>query len=95
MKGAAVARNADETMDMFLDLVRPSRSWTVVSDPRLKKLQRFEPVERPSERHRETSGVAPEMHREAYRNARRMTRAALRPGAPMMPPPGWAEEPQR
>ncbi len=24
-----------------------------------------------------------------------IARAALRPGAPMMPPPGWAPEPQR
>ena len=31
----------------------------------------------------------------SYFKARRITRAALRPGAPMMPPPGWAEEPQR
>ena len=76
----------------------PSRSWTGVPVPRLKKLQRLEPVSR-----RDHPGAPPEllremlreMHREAYRNARRMTRAALRPGAPMMPPPGWAEEPQR
>src|SRR5207302_448197 len=47
---------------------------------------------------RRLEGVEPRYPRELpslRRTARRISRAALWPGAPVTPPPGWAPEPNR